>query len=81
MSGLEVIQSGLPTFVEKGNPSAEDLRLAREGFALAQQGDPEARYQMVVLDEINVAVDYGLVPLDEVLELVRRLPGAASSWS
>ena len=30
--GFELIQSGLPTFVKKGDPSEEDLRLAREGI-------------------------------------------------
>jgi cob(I)alamin adenosyltransferase len=29
---------------------------------------------MVILDEVNVAVDYGLVDLDELLDLVERKP-------
>ena len=30
---------------------------------------------MVILDEVNVAVDYGLVPLDELLQLMKTKPG------
>jgi cob(I)alamin adenosyltransferase len=71
---LTIVQSGLPTFVEKGNPSPEDVRLARQGLALARQALPEGKYRMIILDEINVAVDYGLLPRAGVLELVRDCP-------
>ena len=29
-------------------------------------------YQMVILDEINVAVDFGLINLQDVLELIYK---------
>jgi len=72
--GFTLIQSGLPTFVEKGNPSEEDLRLAREGMELARKAVADAACDMLILDEINVAVDYGLVETGEVLELVNKRP-------
>ncbi len=71
---LEIRQFGLPTFVKKGEPSEEDLRLAREGFAYAKAAIETASHDMVILDELNVAIDYGLIPLDEVLELLRGRP-------
>ncbi len=72
--GLEVVQTGLPTFVEKGNPSKEDLAEARRGLDLAVKAVGSGRYDMVILDELNVAIDYALVPLDEVLALVDSCP-------
>jgi cob(I)alamin adenosyltransferase len=72
--GLTLIQSGLPTFVEKGNPSEEDLRLAKEGMRLANQAVDDAACDMLILDEVNVAVDYGLVSAKEVLDLIGRRP-------
>ena len=74
LENLEVRQFGLPTFVEKGNPSDEDLAEARKGMAAAQEAISSGRYRMVVLDEVNVAVDYGLVGLDEVMGLVDACP-------
>jgi cob(I)alamin adenosyltransferase len=71
---FKVIQSGLPTFVEKGNPSKADLKLATQGFALAKKALKEKKYQMVILDEINVAVDYGLLKLADVIKLVENCP-------
>ncbi len=72
--GFEIIQSGLPTFVEKGNPSDEDLRMARQGMELARKAITQAEYDVVILDEINCAVDYGLVDVKDVLELVNLKP-------
>ena len=71
---FELIQSGLPTFVKKGEPSEEDLRLAREGFDLAKRTIQEDTIDLLILDEINVAVDYGLLSLEEVVELVESKP-------
>jgi cob(I)alamin adenosyltransferase len=72
--GLQIIQKGLPTFVKKGEPSDEDLRLAAEGMHLARQAVEEGACDILILDEINCAVDYGLVDINEVLDLVRQKP-------
>ena len=71
---FELIQSGLPTFVKKDAPSEEDIRLARQGFELAKKALKSKKYDLVILDEINVAVDYSLISLEDVLELVKNKP-------
>jgi len=71
---FELIQSGLPTFVKKGEPSEEDIKLAREGLDLAKRTIREDKIDLLILDEINVAVDYGLLSLEEVVELVEGKP-------
>jgi len=73
---VEVVQSGLPTFVEPHNPGLEDVRLARRGLELARKAVAEGRHFLVILDEINVAVEYGLLAVEEVLDLLKgRAPG------
>ncbi len=72
--GLTVVQTGLPTFVEKGNPSADDLAEAARGLALAREALASGKYRLVILDEINVAVDYGLMKLDAALALIDACP-------
>lgn len=74
LAGFTIVQSGLSTFVTKGNPTEEDLRLARRGMEMARDALASGEYDMVILDEINVAVDYGLVPVEEVLELIDLRP-------
>jgi cob(I)alamin adenosyltransferase len=72
--GFTLSQSGLPTFVEKGNPSEEDLRLAREGLESARKAVEDNACDMLILDEINVAVDYGLLNVADIVELVKSRP-------
>jgi len=74
VKGLTVTQTGLPTFVEKGNPSPEDLAEAQRGLTLAREALASSKYRMVILDEINVAVDYGLLKLDDALALIDACP-------
>jgi cob(I)alamin adenosyltransferase len=74
--GLEIVQKGLPSFVKKGEPSEEDLRLAAEGMDLARRAVKEARHDVLILDEINCAVDYGLVPVEDVVDLIKAKPDA-----
>ncbi|MGB9742233.1 MAG: cob(I)yrinic acid a,c-diamide adenosyltransferase [candidate division WOR-3 bacterium] len=74
LPNLEIRQFGLKTFVQRGHPGAEDLQLARAGLEFARQAVLSGGYQLVILDEINCAVDYGLVPLSEVVALVRSCP-------
>jgi cob(I)alamin adenosyltransferase len=73
---LTLVQTGLPTFVEKGNPSPEDLAEAKRGFALAREALASGKYRMVILDEINVAVDYGLVKLEDAMALIDSCPAS-----
>jgi cob(I)alamin adenosyltransferase len=74
VKGLTMVQTGLPTFVEKGNPSADDLAEAARGLKLAQEALGSGQYRLIVLDEMNVAVDYGLVKLDDALALIDTCP-------
>lgn len=69
LPGFEIVQKGLPTFVDREHPAGEDVRLAQEGMALAREALSGA-WDMVILDEINVAVEYGLVGLADVLALL-----------
>ena len=74
---LTTVQCGLDSFVMKNNPAPVDIELARQGLNLAKQALTSGKYQMVILDEINVALDFKLIPLAEVIELIRTKPAAA----
>ena len=71
---VEIHQAGRDTFVDRKNPDPEDMRLAREGWELAKAVVLGRKADIVVLDEINCAVDFGLLPLGEVLDLLHRKP-------
>jgi cob(I)alamin adenosyltransferase len=69
-----LVQSGLDTFVKKGEPSSEDLRLAHEGLELAREAIMGGEWDIVILDEVNVAIELEVLTLDEVLPLIDGRP-------
>jgi cob(I)alamin adenosyltransferase len=71
---LTIYQKGRRTFVSKKNVDPLDSKLAREGFTLAKKAIESKEYDMVILDEINQAIDYGLIPLSDLLQLIDSKP-------
>lgn len=74
LPNFKVFQYGLDSFVMRDNPAPIDVELARQGLEMARRLIRSKEYDMIILDEINVAVDFNLIPLEEVLELVRSKP-------
>jgi cob(I)alamin adenosyltransferase len=72
--GIDVLQVGLDHWVRKGQVSDDDLAAAAAGFANAREIVAGGRFDVVVLDEIWTAAFFGLVPLDDVLALMRDKP-------
>ncbi|MDY0269931.1 cob(I)yrinic acid a,c-diamide adenosyltransferase [Trichloromonas sp.] len=68
-TNLTIEQVGREAFVSR-QPTAEDRRLATEALARARQLTSSGDYDLVVLDELNCAVDYGLIPVADVKELI-----------
>ncbi|MDF2570324.1 MAG: cob(I)yrinic acid a,c-diamide adenosyltransferase [Sporomusa sp.] len=74
LPAITIIQSGLDSFVMRDNPAPIDVDLARQGFEKAKEVIHSKKYEMVILDEINVAADFNLIPEEEILELIRNKP-------
>jgi cob(I)alamin adenosyltransferase len=71
---LTVRLAGLDSFVMRDNPAAIDIELAQKGLELARKAIKSGKYDMIILDEINVALDFKLVDLREVIELIESKP-------
>lgn len=69
-----IIPVGRETFVDKENPDPADIKMAQDGFKLAQEALKEHKCDILILDEINVAVDYNLISLNDQLELLALKP-------
>jgi cob(I)alamin adenosyltransferase len=57
-----------------GNVSASDSRLARYGLEEVRWVTAGGRYRVVILDEINIAVSFGLLTVADLLELIEIKP-------
>lgn len=70
----------LKQFAQDSSPGIDesDVRAraqeARAALEYARRAISEGRYDLVVLDEINNAMHYGLIPAGEVLELLASRP-------
>ena len=71
---LDIHLSGLDSFVMRDNPALVDIELAQGGLKLAQEVITLKNYDMLILDEINIAIDFNLVELSDVVNIVNNKP-------
>ena len=57
-----------------GEPSSEDIAAAHEGLEQAQAAIACGDYDLVILDEANIAVDLGLFPAEALLAALDEKP-------
>jgi cob(I)alamin adenosyltransferase len=51
-----------------------DMAAARRAFDAAKAMIADSSFRMVILDELNIVLRYGYLPLDEVLQTLREKP-------
>lgn len=68
---LTMEQYGEPTFIV-GNPSKKDMEGAREGFKKAYDAVTSGKYDLVILDEINIAILFDLIPVNQVIDMLDK---------
>lgn len=70
---VTVKQYGTGKFV-RGNPSEEDRRMAGVGLREVKEALLSEEYQLVVLDEANVATGYKTLKAEDIVDLIRSKP-------
>jgi cob(I)alamin adenosyltransferase len=70
---VTIRQYGSGRFI-KGRPSKKDMEMALAGLSEIMQVMKEGKYDLIVLDEINISVHYGLIPLEDVISLLEKRP-------
>jgi len=70
---ITIKQYGGSTFISDV-PTEEDIRAAQKGLTEAMDAMLSGTYQVVVLDEANVAVQYKLISVDDLLGLMKMKP-------
>ena len=71
---IKIVQAGLDRIVYSNNISEEDRKVVSDGWALAKKAILNNEYQMVVLDEANIAIDLGLIELDDMIQTLKNKP-------
>lgn len=74
LPNLELKVFGRGRFVTEKPPEREDVELAEKALVLAEEVVKSGEYDIVILDEINVALNLKLIKIERVLELIRNKP-------
>lgn len=75
LRGLEVHQFGRPDFIDPMAPKKIDFDLAAEGLHFARQIIARRpKPNLLILDEANVAMHYGLLSERDVLAFIKKVP-------
>lgn len=67
---VEVVQFGTGKFVDPKALTAEDRTRAREAVGFLGRKLTEGGFDLLILDEVNVAASFGLVDSAEILEIL-----------
>ncbi len=74
LANVDVVQFGSPEFVNPLHPREEDRQMARDAYENARQALISGGFDLVIMDEVNVAAKLGLISVDDVLALIKDKP-------
>jgi cob(I)alamin adenosyltransferase len=74
LPNIDIRQSGFRRFTDPNNIRPEDMEQAESALAAAREAMLSGRYDLVVLDEVNVALEYQLIKPEGVMELINKKP-------
>ena len=74
LPNVDTARFGFRTFCDPANVRPEEKEQAKQALAAARKAMLSGNYDLVVLDEVNVAVAWKLVELDEVIRLIEDKP-------
>jgi cob(I)alamin adenosyltransferase len=74
LRNIKLATFGHGKFITDVSPSKKDIELARKAFDLGKKVVDQGDYDVVILDEINVALNLRMIRMDEALQLIRNKP-------
>jgi cob(I)alamin adenosyltransferase len=74
LPNVDMASFGFRHLVDPKNIKPEEIEQARLALAAAREAVNSGRYDLVVLDEVNVALGFKLLEPDEVIKLIRDKP-------
>lgn len=71
---LTIIQAGLDRIVYSDNKTEADAAEIKKGWQIAKNAINNDDYNLIILDEANIAIDLGFIDVDEVVEVLKNKP-------
>ena len=73
-NNLTIVQAGLDRIAYSSNINDDDKRVVHTGWQLAKKAILDNEYNLIILDEANIAIALDLIKLDEVIEVLKNKP-------
>jgi cob(I)alamin adenosyltransferase len=73
LKNITIKQYGRKCFIVD-RPTAEDIQLAQKGLAEMDRIIQSGAYDLVIMDEANIAVSFNLFSVAELLDVIKRRP-------
>lgn len=73
-NNLTIEQAGLNRIIYAANKSKDDEAEIKKGWELAKDAIKNNKYQLIILDEINIAIDLKIIDVKEVIEVLKNKP-------
>jgi len=74
LPNIRIIQYGTPEFVDKTNPLPIDYQEAKAALKRFSEELRSNQWDIIILDEVNVALDYKLISEESILEELKNKP-------
>jgi len=65
---------GFVGIIDDKSPREEHEKIAKEGIKVCKEKIQSKKYDIIILDEVNYAVNLGLIELNDVLDLIKTKP-------
>ena len=73
-NNLKIVQAGLDRIIYKNNETEDDVKEIQKGWELAKKAIKNDEYQLIILDEANIAIDMGILDVNEVVDVLKNKP-------
>jgi len=74
LDNVDISSYGTRKLIDPANIRPEEKEQAEKGLEAARRAILSGDYDLVVLDEVNVAASFGLIEADEVIKLIEDKP-------
>lgn len=71
---LTIVQAGLDRIVYSDNKTQNDKEEIQKGWQLAKKAIENDEYNLIILDEANIAIDLGFIDVNEVVDVLKNKP-------
>lgn len=71
---LTIVQAGPDRIIYQDNKTEADGEEIKKGWEIAKKAIQNDEYNLIILDEANIAIDLGFIDLNEIVDVLKNKP-------